>query len=92
METYGRVNVQIHVFLTSALVGDEWIASHPDRFTPWEKAPGTHWIGGRRTPEPVWTLWRKEKSCSTGTRIPTPHLSSPYLVAIPTASARLVKI
>jgi hypothetical protein len=46
MQTYGRVNVQIHVFLTSALVGHEWTASHPDRFTPWERAPDTHWIGG----------------------------------------------
>jgi hypothetical protein len=31
--------------LTSALVG-EWSASRPDRFTPGEKAPGNHWIGG----------------------------------------------
>jgi hypothetical protein len=32
-------------FLTSALVGGEWSASRPGRFTPGEKAPGTHWIG-----------------------------------------------
>jgi hypothetical protein len=32
--------------LTSGLVGDEWTASHPGRFTPGERAPGTHWIGG----------------------------------------------
>jgi hypothetical protein len=36
------VNVYIHIFLTSALVGGEWSTSRPDRFTP-----GTHWIGGR---------------------------------------------
>jgi len=31
-----------------ALVLDrgEWSASHPGRFTPGERAPGTHWIGG----------------------------------------------
>jgi hypothetical protein len=23
----------------------EWSASHPGRFTPGERAPGTHWIG-----------------------------------------------
>jgi hypothetical protein len=40
------VDVQTHVFLTSALVGGEWSASRPGRFTPGEKAPGTHWIGG----------------------------------------------
>jgi hypothetical protein len=34
------------VFLTSALVGREWSASRPGRFTPGERAPGTHWIGG----------------------------------------------
>jgi hypothetical protein len=33
-------------FLTSALVGDEWSASGPFRFTTGEMAPGTHWIGG----------------------------------------------
>jgi hypothetical protein len=40
------VDAQIHVFLTSALVGGESSASRPGRFTPGERAPGTHWIGG----------------------------------------------
>jgi hypothetical protein len=30
---------------TSALVGGEWSTSRPGRFTPGERAPGTHWIG-----------------------------------------------
>jgi hypothetical protein len=34
MKTYGRVNIQINVFLTSALVGDQWSASCPSRFGP----------------------------------------------------------
>jgi hypothetical protein len=34
------------VFLTSALLWGEWSASRPDRFTPWERTSGTHWIGG----------------------------------------------
>jgi hypothetical protein len=46
MEAYGEMDVYIHIFLTSALVGGEWSVSHPGRFTPWESAPGTHWIGG----------------------------------------------
>jgi hypothetical protein len=46
MKTYGGVDVQTRVFSTSALVGGEWSASRPGRFTPGEKAPGTHWIGG----------------------------------------------
>jgi hypothetical protein len=33
-------------FLTSALVGGECSASRPSHFTPGERAPGTHWIGG----------------------------------------------
>jgi hypothetical protein len=39
------MDVQIHIFLTSALVGGEWSASFPGRFTFEERAPGTHWIG-----------------------------------------------
>jgi hypothetical protein len=31
--------------LTSALLGGEWSVSHPGRFNPGEKAPGTHWVG-----------------------------------------------
>jgi hypothetical protein len=46
MKTYGGVEVQIHIFLTSALVGGEWSDSRPCRFTPGERTPGTHWIGG----------------------------------------------
>jgi hypothetical protein len=46
IKSYGGVDVQIHIFLTSALVGGEWSASRPYRFTPKERAPSTHWIGG----------------------------------------------
>jgi hypothetical protein len=33
-------------FLASALDGDEWSDSRPGRFTPGERVPETHWIGG----------------------------------------------
>jgi hypothetical protein len=46
MKAYGGANVQIHVLLTSIPVGGEWLASCPGRFTPGERAPGTHWMGG----------------------------------------------
>jgi hypothetical protein len=39
--------------LTSALGGGEWSASRLGRFTPREKAPGTHWIGGWVGPRAV---------------------------------------
>jgi hypothetical protein len=45
MKAYGGLDVQIHIFLTSAIVGGEWSASSPDRFTPGEKAPSTNRIG-----------------------------------------------
>jgi hypothetical protein len=32
--------------LTSVLDGGEWSSSCPGHFTPRERAPGTHWIGG----------------------------------------------
>jgi hypothetical protein len=34
------------LFLTVAVNGGEWSTSRPGRFTPGERAPGTHWIGG----------------------------------------------
>jgi hypothetical protein len=40
MEAYGGVDVQTHVFLTSALVGGEWL------LYPQEKSTCTHLIGG----------------------------------------------
>jgi hypothetical protein len=45
MKAYVGVDVQIYIFLTSALDGGESSASRPGRFTPGEIAPGTHWIG-----------------------------------------------
>jgi hypothetical protein len=46
MKTYERVDVYVHIFLTSALAGGEWSASRLGRVTPGKRAPGTHWIGG----------------------------------------------
>jgi hypothetical protein len=34
LKTYGGVDVYIHIFLTSALVGGEWLASRLGRFIP----------------------------------------------------------
>jgi hypothetical protein len=45
MKTYEGVDCRSTFFLTSALVGDEWSASCPGRFTSGERGPGTHWIG-----------------------------------------------
>jgi hypothetical protein len=44
------------------------LASRHGRFTPVKIAPGTHWIGGWVTPEPVSILWGREKSCPARNR------------------------
>jgi hypothetical protein len=46
MKTYGGADAYIRIFLTSALVGDEWSVSRPGRFTPGERGLVAHWIGG----------------------------------------------
>jgi hypothetical protein len=45
MKAYGEVNVYIHILLDSEIVGSEWSALHPGRFTPGERAPDSQWIG-----------------------------------------------
>jgi hypothetical protein len=46
MKAYVEVHIWIHVFLTSALGGRECSASRTCRYTPEERAPDIHWIGG----------------------------------------------
>jgi hypothetical protein len=46
MKAYGGVDVQIHIFFTSALVKGESSVSRPCNFYPRERATGIHWIGG----------------------------------------------
>jgi hypothetical protein len=46
-----------------------WSASRPDRFTPRERAPGTHWIGGWVGPRAVVDAVVKRK-------IPSPRRES----------------
>jgi hypothetical protein len=46
MKMYGGVDVEVHIFLTSALAGGEWLASLPGLFISGDRATGTHWIGG----------------------------------------------
>jgi hypothetical protein len=75
-------------FLTSALDGGEWSASRPGRFTPGEKIPGTHSIGGRVGPRTGLDDVQRRKI------LPLPGLElrplSVQPVAIPTAPSRLL--
>jgi hypothetical protein len=54
MKAYGGMDVYIHIFLTSALVGGEWSASRPGRFTPRIEPPvpiglRVLWVGTQMT-------------------------------------------
>jgi hypothetical protein len=78
MKAYGGVAVQIHIFLTSTLVGGEWSASRPGHFIPGVRAPGTHWIGGLGGPQSRSGSRGEEKILdSTRTRTPDPSVVEP---------------
>jgi hypothetical protein len=55
--------------LTSTLDGGDWSAPRLDRFTPRERAPSTHWIGGWVSPKAVLDTVVKRK-------IPSPSRES----------------
>jgi hypothetical protein len=46
MKMHVGEDVQIHVFLTLALVGGDWSGTRLGRFTLGDRVPGTHWIEG----------------------------------------------
>jgi hypothetical protein len=62
--------------LTSALDVGERSASRPGRFTPRERAPGTHWIGGWVGSRAVLEAVVKRKI--PGTVLPLPYLRYDY--------------
>jgi hypothetical protein len=68
----GGVEVQLHAFLTSALDEGEGSAAHPGRFTPKERAPGTHWRGG-------WVGHRAVLEAGAKRKIPIPRRESNQL-------------
>ena len=49
------MQVYLHSFLTSALGGDGWSTSRPDRFTPRSEPQEAGWA-----PEPVRAFWGEE--------------------------------
>jgi hypothetical protein len=55
--------------MTSALDGGEWSASRPGRFTPGERARGTHWIGD-------WVCSRAVLDAVVKRKIPSPRRES----------------
>jgi hypothetical protein len=72
MKAYGGVVVYIDILLKSVLVGGEWSASRPGRFTSC-----THWIGGWADPRAGLDDVNKRKFFTlTGLELPTPQSPS----------------
>jgi hypothetical protein len=73
MKAYEQVDVYTHIILTLAIVGGEWSASRPCRFTPLylldRRLGGPQRRYGRRGEENILD--------PTGTRIPIHRLPSP---------------
>ena len=40
VKKYREVDVQLHIFLSSALVGSDWLVSRPGRFIPSDRVSG----------------------------------------------------
>jgi hypothetical protein len=72
MKVWGGVDVEMHVFLNSAIVRGEWSASHLGRFTWGERPPGTHWIRGLVVLRTGQNDVEKENIAPTWTRTPRP--------------------
>jgi hypothetical protein len=78
MKTYGGVDVYIHVFLTSALVGGECSALRPGRFAPGGKSPQYPLDRGLGEPQGRPGRHGEVKILApTGTQTPTPWSSIP---------------
>jgi hypothetical protein len=77
MKTYGGVEVYFHILD----LGTRWRSRQlhgTGRFTPGEKAPVPIGFEADWTPEPVWTLWSREKSLAP-VSIRTPAVAMPTM-------------
>jgi hypothetical protein len=68
MKAYWGAEVHLHAFALT-IDGGEWLASRSGCFTPRERAPGTHWIGG-------WVGYRAGLDTVVKRKIPSPRRES----------------
>jgi hypothetical protein len=67
-----EVGLHNHKFSTSILDAGKLWNLHNGHFTLWQKAPGTHRTHDAEwAPEPVWTLWGREKSPASAENVTT---------------------
>ena len=79
--------MQLHSLLNSAVDEGAWLTSRPDRFTPWEIAPVTHWIGGCMGPRAGTNVLENGKICYP-VGIQTSGRPAGRLLLLPGATAR----
>jgi hypothetical protein len=72
MKMYGGVDVQIHDFFTSALVGGKCSVSRPVRFIPGKELVVNTGKEDGEAQEPVWTARRRNILEISGTGTLTP--------------------
>jgi hypothetical protein len=76
MEAYGGGEVKLHSIFET--IWGKWSALSHDRFNSGERVSVPFEYEAEWTPEPVWALWRREKSlASPRNRTTVPRLPSP---------------
>jgi hypothetical protein len=82
MKMYGGVDVLIHIFLTSTLVGGKWSALRPGRFTPGKDPTVPNGYEAGWTSESIWMTLEEYILNPPYIRTPVPWSSGPYPVTI----------
>jgi hypothetical protein len=72
-----ELTCSVHQNMRLAVYGGDRLALRPGRFTPRDRAPDTHWIGGWVGPRVGLNSVEERKTCSrAGNRTPIPRSSS----------------
>jgi hypothetical protein len=75
------VEVYLHVLFISALDEGEWLATRPGHFTPKERDPGTHCIGGWVAPA-FSNILKLCSSLSVGDKVSHPYKTTGKIMVL----------